>query len=163
MGLVRSSSALGLIGFALLIGLPDQAHAADKVRIAGLQTVDFGQLYGLGDRSISQNVCAYSSSVTNGYSVTATGTGAGGTFELNSTISSLPYEVLWADASGQTSGTSLIAGTPIGGFHSTATQHFCNTGPSSSASMTIVVRSGSIESARAGSFSGVLQIMIAPE
>ena len=163
MGYVRSSNALVLIGAVLMLGQTSNAFAADKVRISGLQTANFGQLAGTGDRSISQNLCAYSSSVTGGYSVTATGTGSGGAFSLTSSIATISYEVLWADTSGQNSGTSLIAGTPIGGFTSNATQHFCNSGPTSSASMTIVIRSATIQSARAGTYSGTLQIMIVPE
>ena len=163
MGYVKSFSTGLLLAFALLLGSAAPARAADKVRITGLQTANFGQLSGFGDRSISQNVCAYSSSATNGYSVTATGSGTGGSFALTSTITELPYEVLWSDSSGQTSGTSLMSGTRTGGFFTSAAQHFCNSGPSSTASLTIVIRSTTIESARAGTYSGVLQIMIAPE
>lgn len=155
--------AISLIGLSYLAGQSAILQAADKVRVSSLKAVDFGQLSGVGDRRVSQSICAFSSSATKGYSITASGTGEGGSFALNSTAAYLPYEVLWSDNSGQSSGTSLIPGTPRGGFQSTASQHFCMSGPSSSASLIIVIRSAAIESARAGSYSGTLQIVISPE
>src|SRR5687767_10933143 len=138
------------------------ARAADKARITGLGDVNFGLIAGTVDRSISQSVCAYSDSSTNGYSVLATGSGSGGAFELSGT-SPLPYEVLWADSPGQTGGSALTAGSASSGFTSTASHQFCNSGPSASASLTIVIRGATLGSARAGAYSGTLQIMIAPE
>jgi len=163
MAYVETLRVIGLLGIACLAGQPIAAHAADKVRISSFQSVDFGQLSGGGDRYVSLNVCAFSSSANRGYSIIANGNGAGGSFALLSPIALLPYEVLWSDTPGQSSGTSLIAGAPIGGFRSSATQNFCNSGPTSSASLIVVIRSDAIESARAGLYSGTLQIMIAPE
>ena len=163
MAYVKSLRAIGLLGIFCLIGQPIAAHAADKVRISSLQSIDFGQLSGVGDRFVSLNVCAFSTSANRGYSITASGNGAGGSFALSSPVASLPFEVFWSDASSQSSGTSLVAGAPIGGFRSSATQNFCNSGPTSSASLVVVIRSAAIESARAGIYSGTLQIMLAPE
>ena len=139
------------------------ARAAEKARITGLADANFGLIVGTIDRSIAQSLCVYSSSNTGAYAVTASGTGAGGSFALSTGSAQLPYDVLWADAANQTSGTVLSSGTPTGGFTSNATQHFCNSGPSSSATMTIVIRSAALANAQAGSYSGMLQITIAPE
>lgn len=139
------------------------ARAADKTRLTGLSDVSFGLITSTVDQSVSQSVCAYSSSNTNGYSVTATGSGSGGAFALSSGTAQLPYDVLWAASSGQTGGTSLVAGTTTVGFTSLASQQTCNSGPSTSASLTLVIRSATLGSALAGSYSGTLQITIAPE
>jgi hypothetical protein len=139
------------------------ARAADKARITALSDVAFGTVNVGLDQSSSQNVCAYSDSATSGYSVSATGSGSGGSFALSSGAAALPYEVLWSGTANQTGGTALIAGATTGGFTSAATHQFCNSGPSTSASLTIVLRSAALGSATAGSYSGTLQVMIAPE
>ena len=147
---------------ALAAGAPvSPAQAADKARITGLSDVAFGTVNVGADQTASQNVCAYSDSNTNRYSVTATG--GSGAFELTSGADALPYEVLWAGSPNQTGGTSLVAGSARGGFTSSATHQFCNNGPSTSASLTIVLRAATLGSAQAGSYSGTLLITIAPE
>lgn len=149
---------------ATIAGLPNgPARAADKARITGLSDVAFGVVSTAGDQSASQSLCAYTSSNTNGYSVAANGDGIGGSFALSSGMSQLPYDALWADAPNGTSGTTLIAGSAMSGFTSTASQQSCNSGPSSSASLTIVIRAATLGSARAGTYSGALQITISPE
>ena len=150
----------GAIAAAMLAAAP--AQAADKARITGLSDVNFGLIAFTGDQSLSQSVCAYSDSSTKGYSVVATGSGSGGAFELSGAVP-LPYDVLWADSAGQTGGSALIAGTASSGFTSTASQQFCNSGPPASASLTIVIRAATLGSTGAGSYSGTLQLMIAPE
>jgi hypothetical protein len=139
------------------------ARAADKARITGLSDVAFGLITGTADQAISESVCAYSSSSTGGYSVTATGDGSGGAFELSAGADQLAYDVLWTDSADQAGGTALVAGSATAGFTSVANQQFCNSGPSTSASLTVVIRSASLGSAMVGSYAGTLQITIAPE
>jgi hypothetical protein len=156
---------VGLIVGATATGIsssPARA-ASDKARLTGLSDVAFGLIVGTADQSASQSVCAFSSSNTNGYSVTATGSGTAGAFQLLAGATPLQYDVLWSDASNQASGVALAAGTTRSGFTSNASQQTCNSGPSSSASLTVIIRSATLMSARAGSYSGMLQITIAPE
>jgi len=159
--LITNGVALGL---ALACGmLPSSAYAAnDKARISGLADVAFGPVSTATDTPISQDVCAYSSSATNGYSVTATGSGGGGAFTLSSGAAQLPYDVLWADSAGQPNGTALSAGTTTSGFISTAGQQGCSN-PTASATLTVVIRAASLGTALAGSYTGSLQITIAPQ
>lgn len=156
----RSTLVLGSI---LACAWSSAAGAAEKARITGLADVNFGQIAGTVDRAVGQSLCVYSTSPAGAYAVTATGNGSGGTFALSSGAAELPYDVLWADSPNQSSGTVLSSGTPRGGFTSSASQHFCNSGPSSTATLTIVIRSAELGSARAGSYSGTLQITITPE
>jgi len=137
--------------------------AADKARITALSDVPFGLIPGTTDQTASQNLCAYSSSNTGGYNVTAVGNGNGGAFTLSSGAASLAYDVLWAGSANQAGGTALVPGTATSGFTSTASQQTCNSGPSTSASLTVVIRSATLTSAMAGSYIGTLQITIAPE
>lgn len=139
------------------------ARAADRARITGLSDVAFGTINGTGDQTASQSLCAYSSSSTNGYSVMASGSGSGGAFALSSGAAQLPYEVLWADSANQTGGTALVANAVQSGHVSVASQQTCNSGPSSSASLTIVIRDATHSAAGAGTYSGSLSLTIAPE
>lgn len=140
------------------------ALGASNVRISGLTDLAFGTITALGsDNSRSESLCLYSSSPTSGYRVTATGTGTGGAFTLASGANTLAYEVQWNAQSGQTSGSQLTAGVPLTGLVSSATQQQCNSGPASSASLILVLRSAALSTARAGTYNGTLTLLIAPE
>lgn len=138
-------------------------QAADKARITGLTDINFGTIAGTGDQSVSQSLCAFANSNLGGYSVVALGSGGGGAFELSSASAALSYEVLWADAAGQTGGSQLVPGVASTGFVSDARHQACNTGPSASASLTIVIRGVELDAASSGSYTGTLLLTIAPE
>lgn len=137
--------------------------ASDKARLTGLADVSFGLIASFTDQTSSQSVCAFASSNTHLYSITAVGSGSTGGFTLASGSAQLPYEVLWADAPNQPGGTSLVAGSAAGGFASSTNQHTCNSGPPTTATLTIVIRSATLNAAQAGDYLGTLQITIAPE
>lgn len=140
------------------------AGAADKVRLTGLTDVAFGAVGNLtADAVQMQNICIYSSSSTSGYHVAATGTGAGGSFELSSGIGTLPFDVAWNSAPGQTSGTLLTPSVPLTGQVSSATQQTCNSGPATTGSLIIILRSTGLSSAMAGTYNGTLTLVVGPE
>lgn len=141
----------------------DTAHAQDRARLTGLADVTFGLVTSLSDTSISQSVCAFTSGRTERYSVRAIGSGAGSAFVLEAGASQMAYDVLWADVPGATGGTSLAPGAVTPGFVSSVKQQTCNSGPPTSASLTIRLRDQVLQNARAGSYSGVLSITLAPE
>jgi hypothetical protein len=137
---------------------------AQKVRISDLSDVDFGSLTNLqADARRSQNICLYSQSSGNRYSITASGSGAGSSFTLSNGGFTLPYEVQWSDQSGQTSGTSLSPNVASTGRTSSATHQACNSGPASSASLIILLRASALSQARAGNYSGSLTLLVAAE
>jgi hypothetical protein len=147
-----------------LSAAPALAAANDKARITGLTDVAFGSIANLGvDAVRSQSVCLYSSSSANGYNVTATGTGQGGAFALASGSLSLPFEVQWNSSPAQSSGTQLSPNTPLTGQVTTATQQTCTSGPATSASVVIVLRSSALASATAGTYNGALTLVVGPE
>lgn len=144
-------------------GLSSQA-SAQKVRVTNLSDVNFGLVSNLqADARQSQNICVFSQSSGNRYSITATGSGTGSSFTLSNGTSSLPYEVEWSDQSGQTTGTSLTPTVAATGRVSAATQQTCNSGPVTSASLTIVLRSAELSQAREGNYSGSLTLLVAAE
>lgn len=159
---LASGAVLCLAAAAALSPAP--AAAADKARLTNLTDVAFGMVANLSADAVrAESVCLYSTSSTNGYHVTATGTGAGGAFELSSGTSALAFDVGWNSAPGQSSGTLLTPNVPLTGQFSTATQQTCNSGPATTASLIIILRSGALSSAMAGDYSGTLTLVVAPE
>jgi hypothetical protein len=159
----RTFLAAALVWGGLGTSCATPAAAADKARLTGLSDVAFGLIAATTDQSASQSVCAFSSSATNGYSVTAVGSGTGGAFTVSSSSAQMSYEVQWVASANQTGGTALTAGTTTSGFTSVASQQTCNSGPNGSASLTVIIRLAALTAAMAGDYSGTLQITIAPE
>jgi hypothetical protein len=159
--LVRNRlAALCVCGIALC-GAPAAAQS-NNVRITGLTDTAFGSLTG-GDVVRAHNVCAFSSTSTKGYRITASGSGASGAFTLANGASALAYEVEWNKLSGQTSGTSLTPNAALTGQISGATQQQCNSGPSSSGSLILIIRGATAAAAAGGSYSGTLTLLVGPE
>jgi hypothetical protein len=156
------------LALALALFLTAATHSgpasAQKVRITNLSDVDFGLIANLqSDALRSQNVCVFSNSAGNRYSITATGSGTGSSFALSNGSASLDYEVEWADQSGQSTGTSLSPNIASTGRVSSATHQSCNVGPATSASLIIVLRSSALSQAREGNYSGSLTLLVAAE
>lgn len=160
----ESISIVRLMLAVLALGLcPGLANAASQVRISGLTDVAFGTLANFTpDTTKSQNICIYSSVSTHRYSVTATGSGTGGAFTLAAGTSTLAYEVQWAASSGQTTGSALTAGTPLTGQVANTTSSSCLTNTTPTASLITILRASAAGSATAGSYSGTLTLLIAP-
>ena len=153
----------GCSALLLLHSVPLEA-ASNKVRISGLGDLTFGTLADLSADAVqSESLCLYSDSATNGYNVRASGSGPGGAFTLTSGGDSLPFEVQWNSAAGRSSGTQLTANVATSGQVSSATQQSCNSGPATSASLIVVVRSSALSSAPAGSYNGSLTLVVGPE
>lgn len=162
-GVRRAAFTVGVCLPLLLCAAGAQAQSRN-VRITKLTDVPFGSIANLNiDAVQSQSLCVYANTATNGYTVTAVGSGSGGGFALGSGSQELGYEVQWADAPGQSSGTQLTPNTPLSGLTSTARQQTCNAGPPTTASLVIVLRSADLSTARAGTYSGSLTVIIGPE
>lgn len=163
----RSLGARAALAAAVIsvLAVPTGATAAsNKVRISSLGDLSFGTLSDLSSDSVrSESLCLYADTATNGYTVTATGGGAGGAFQLTSGLSSLAYEVQWSDASGRTSGAPLSPNVPLTGQTSAASHQVCTNGPAASASLIVLLRSGSLSSATAGTYTGTLTLLVGAE
>lgn len=154
--------AMAVLILPTVLAAPAQAQTA---RIGGLEDVNFGTVVAVTDQSNSQNVsvCSMDGLFTRlSYSVMASGTGIGGAFQLTSGANVLPYEVRWADAPNQTSGTALQPGVPIAGLGNAASLLACLFEPDT-ASLTVRLRAADLAAATAGNYSGSLHITITPE
>ena len=149
---------------ALWLALVPQTATAQKVRITNLTDVSFGLIANTqAEARRSQNICLYSNSAGGAYSVSASGSGAGSAFVLTNGPDLLPYAVEWSDSSGQTSGVELAPSVALTGQQSAASHQFCNSGPATSASMTIVLKAADLSQARQGNYAGTLTLLIAAE
>jgi hypothetical protein len=149
---------------ALWLALVPQTATAQKVRITNLTDVSFGLIANTqAEARRSQNICLYSNSAGGAYSVSASGSGAGSAFVLSNGPDLLPYAVDWSDSSGQTSGVELAPSVALTGQQSSVSHQFCNSGPATSASMTIVLKAADLSQARQGNYAGTLTLLIAAE
>jgi hypothetical protein len=148
---------------AVLLAAP-VAAASNKVRITNLSDVAFGSVLNLGADAVrTQNVCLFADTNTNGYNITASGTGPSGAFELQNGTASMAYEVQWSSSSGQNSGARLDPNVPLTGQVSIATHQTCANGPANTASLVVVLRSTALSSASAGTYNGSLTLVVGPE
>lgn len=159
-------TAAAVAALAALIA-PTPARAQFQARVTGLSDVSYGTINSFTDQTSSQNVCVHSVfrffgfPIRRDYSVLATGSGSGGAFTLASGSATLPYEVHWADAANQTTGTQLTAGATATGFGNASTNQTCTGGEN--ASLIVTITGTSLNTATAGSYTGVLSITIVPE
>lgn len=160
----RSSACNAMRGaLVALAALCSTAAAAQKVRISGLSDVQFGTLTNLlNDQSASQTICIYSSGFNGGYRITATGSGPGSAFTMQSGTAQLPYELQWAESPNQSSGQPLSAGIPLASQSGNTARQNCIFGLFLSATLITVLRASDTSKATAGSYAGTVSLMIAP-
>lgn len=134
-----------------------------KVRISGLADVNFGALASLETDAVqSQSLCLYAQN--NRYSLRADGSGAGGAFVLSGGAANLAYEVRWNDQGGQTNGAGLSPGAVLSGLTTSAQNQNCSgAGPSTTASLILVLPASALSGATQGSYSGTLTLIVAEE
>ena len=148
----------------LLIGIACTSVArADKVRITQLTDVDFGVVGAQTDTRRSQSVCVYANGQSGTYSVSASGSGAGGAFTLSNGPYVLGYDLEWNPLAGQTAGIPIVPNVALIGQTSAATNQQCSSGPSTSASLTLVLRGSGLNAARQGTYSGALTLILGAE
>lgn len=149
----------------LLVGMSFASPAAaDKVRITQLTDVNFGVVGALEtDSRRSQSVCVYSNGQSGTYSVSASGSGPGSVFALANGPYLLGYDVEWSALAGQAGGATLIPNVALTGLTTPATNQQCSSGPSASATLTVVLRGASLAAAREGNYGGSLTVIIGAE
>lgn len=160
-----AASTQGAFGTTSTGSVTINASVPGRVRISGLDDVSFANADPSVAATDAQDVCVWSNTSTRGYSITATGSGTGSAFTLSNGVDpDVPYTVGWAQSSGQTSGTSLTAGSALTGQTSSAVTSDCSAGPAASASLIVTIGSPTLQSMVAGvSYTGTLTLVVAPE
>lgn len=157
-------AAVAAAALAVLVSAGPAFAESNKVRITNLSDVAFGTVANLGTDAVrSQSLCLFADTPTNRYTITATGSGGGGAFDLSSGVRTMPFDVAWNEAPGQSSGTQLSPNVPLTGQVSAANQQTCNNGPANSASLVVVLRSAALSGATAGDYSGMLTLIVGAE
>ena len=139
-----------------------------RANISGLSDLSVsGWAAGDGDQTVSEDICVYSTRPGGGYTVKATGTGAGNGFTLVYAGRTLPYQVSW-NAGGvgtlSNTGTALTANSPSSPFtHAATDSSTCNgatAGPT--ARLLVTFLASSLASVSSGTYTGTLTLMITP-
>lgn len=159
------ASTQGSLGTTSTGSVTINASVPARVRISGLTDVDLTNVDPSVNASVAQDICVWSNTVTQGYQVTASGSGTANAFTLaNGALPEVPYSVEWAGTSGQTSGTPLSTGAALTGQTSSATNSNCASGPASSASLIVRIGSTDLQAMPAATtFTGTLTLVVAPE
>lgn len=160
----RGTSISVLRGGLLLLTLTIATPVTAKVRISSLSDVNFGTISNLTiDAVQAQSICIYSNGLSNGYSIRADGSGAGGAFTLSNGVTSMAYTVRWHNQAGQSNGTILTTGALLGAQTTTAQNQLCSSGAPTTASLIVTLPATSLSSAGAGNYSGTLTLIVAEE
>ena len=163
-GGTAQASTQGSLGTTSTGSVSISASVPSRVRISGLSDVAFTNVDPSADVSNAQNVCVWSNTSTQGYRLTASGSGASNAFTLANSALTVPYTVEWNGSSGQTSGTALTTGSALTGLTSSATNSNCASGPSASASLIVKIGAASLQTMNAStSYTGTLTLLVAPE
>ena len=146
-----------LILVLLCLPLGIQSANAQLVRISGMDDFAFGSWSGSGNLTSSSTVCIYRSSGGGNYSVTASGSGAGSSFTVASGGSTIAYQVRWKQVGNSFSTLTASSPSSFAGASSSLT---C--GGSDNAEMEVQFSAANLGAASAGSYSGTLTFIIAP-
>jgi len=141
------------------------ASVPNRTQITGLTDISFANADPTTTATSTQNDCVWSNTATKGYSIKATGSGTAGAFTLASAaLTPIPYTVQWSQTSGQSSGTSLTAGSALTGQVSTATTPTCSSGPSSTSSLIVSIAASDLQNmVAATSYTGTLTLLVTPQ
>lgn len=157
------AASQGTLGSTSTGSVDISATVPGRVQISGLSDVAFGTVDPSTAASDAQDVCVWSNTSGRGYSLTATGSGVANAFTLSDGTNNLAYAVEWADSSGQSAGSVLTPATALGGLASTAVNPTCSAGPAASASLIVKLTTADMQAAVAGSYTGTLTLVVAPQ
>lgn len=162
---VALAATQGTLGATSTGSITITASVPNRTQITGLTDINFTNADPSTAATSTQNDCVWSNTATKGYSIKATGSGTSGAFTLASgALTPVPYNVQWSQSSGQTSGSSLTAGTALAGQVSTATTPTCSSGPSTTSSLIVSIASTDLQNmVAATSYTGTLTLLVTPQ
>ena len=149
--------------FNLLFFVNFKNACAQQVQITDMDDFSFGGYSGSGDLTQTDgDICIYQSGGTGtNYQVTASGTGPGGSFQIQSGMDSISYEVSWKPSQG-TGGSFTSVTANSGHSFNGADNASTNCGGSANAALRVHFPNASLSTAAPGNYSGTLTIRIDP-
>jgi hypothetical protein len=134
--------------------------ASPEVQISHLDSVDFGQHSGLGDLSVTETFCVYSSEGSYNISVDSTGRTGGNHYLLaTSGGDTIPLAILFADNGTGPGTVQLNSNTASGTGHTSST----DCAGTDNASLTFQLAESDLQAASTGTYSEQITILIVPE
>lgn len=131
------------------------------IRISDIADLALGTFNGVSDLVQSDSVCVYKNSGLL-YGITASGNGAAGAFTLSDGTRTVPYSVTWQDNVGTVTLASGVQANARG--NAVTTSSTCNSGASNNATFTVrVLKADLLNAMQAGTYTGVLTLMVAPQ
>ena len=158
LGLGASAAVDGTVGFNSTGSVDISLQVNDEVRISNLSDINLG-VFGGADAVGSTDACVYRNG-TGAYRITASGSGAGGAFSLTDGTNLVDYSVDYNDGSGDVnmgSATPLIGRTGADGASATCAVTGNN------ATVTTTVTATNAAALPAGTYTGTLTLLVAPE
>ena len=130
-------------------------------KISGISDLSFGSYSGSGTAAQNDNVCVYTNNASGNYKVTAKGSGTALAFTLTNSVQIVPYTVRWNNISG-TSGNIALTTNSQSGTLSGANTSSQNCAGGSNSNFQVLITQGSLMSVPAGTYSGILTLVIDP-
>jgi hypothetical protein len=178
--------AAGLLVMLLSTGLPAAARAATEgttgasstgsvaltaalpglIRITGVDDVNLGRWTGGGDRSVTMRHRVCTNSAGNRFSVTATGDGPAGAFQLADGAATLAYDLRYNDGFPPGGAVALSPGVPLAsqrGLAPSGSGPMCGPSGPQNQRLLVRVRRAAFLAAPAGVYRGTLTLLVAPD
>ena len=160
----RGAGLLGLClataGLAAAETPPIQlAAVGTSILVNNLTDLNFGTWSGIGQLRLTEDICVGTNAAPYRYSITVTGSGAGGAYTIGNGVTALPYTLEYRDRSGgfaaMTSGTALT--NQRGDTIATCT------GGGQNGRLRVTFQEADLLVATAGNYNGALTLVVAPE
>ena len=147
-----------LCRLVVFVGLlmPIAISMAD-VRISNMNDLNLGSWTGMSDLTTQDDVCVYNDAGPN-YLMTAEGSGAGGSFLLQSGANNIAYSVDFKESGGSFTGLTATNSESFTG----ANQVSDTCGGSTNATVRITASNAALLAAASGSYSGTLYLQVDP-
>ncbi len=158
LGSTALAATDGAVGFNSTGTVDITLNVNDEVRISNLADINLG-VFGGADAVGSTDACVYRNG-TGAYRITASGSGAAGAFTLTDGTNTVGYSVNYDDGTGalaMASATPMIGRT--GADPSSAT--CATTGNNATVTTTVAAADGA--ALPAGTYTGTLTLLVAPE
>lgn len=156
------SATQGVLGDKSLSTINVSADFAGTALINNLSDMVFTSVNPVSSMTNQENVCVFANSLLGGtYSITATGSGAGNAFTVSNGVSTVPYTVSWAPTFNAPSGTALTSGVALPGQNTGILSSICLLGITNS-TLFVNFSTTALQNAAAGTFTGILTLVITP-
>ena len=155
------AASQGSMGASSTGSLDITMDAPGMVRVSDFvdMSFDLATWDGVSPYGYSDGICVWSN--TGGYNVTATGDGPAGSFEISFGGSRVPYSVTWADQ--VSAADPLTTAVALTTQQATVNSTTCNSGADNTATVQVIFAATDLAMAIAGSYSGTLTVVVAPE